>query len=254
MIEFDEAVLLAMEEQRQSASARDKCARYLAMLAPQPGEQVLDLGCGSGWFCRALAPLVAPGGQVIGVDLSPKAVNLSARLSGGTEPGGAMFELADGRCLPFADGSFDAAVCISVLGFCDEPEGVLAELRRVLCPGARLVAASSDEDTRLYNSHDRDLGRRVMRAIADRGRDPWAGRRLAFQLRSAGFQVAREEVLTEVEAHFSPGSSGYAVTHLLRDYLLAHGGIAAEEYDRWLADLRACEWEGSYGYGVTTYA
>ena len=35
----------------------------------------------------------------------------------------AMFELADGRCLPFADGSFDAAVCISVLGFCDEPEG-----------------------------------------------------------------------------------------------------------------------------------
>jgi ubiquinone/menaquinone biosynthesis C-methylase UbiE len=254
MIVFDEAVLIAIDEQRQSASAREKCARYLAMLAPRAGERVLDLGCGSGWLCRTLAPLVAPGGQVIGVDLSPDAVILAARLNGGAAAGGAAFEQADGERLPFADGAFDAAACISVLGFCDAPDRVLAELRRVLRPGGRLVAASSDEDSRLYNGHDRDLGRRIMRAIADRGRDPWAGRRLAFLLQSAGFRLVREEVLAEAERHFSPGTSGYAVAHLMRDHLVARGGIAAEEYDRWLADLRSCEWEGSYCYGVTTYA
>jgi hypothetical protein len=38
------------------------------------------------------------------------------------------------------------------------------------------------------------------------------------------------------------------------NYLLTRAGISATDYDRWLADLRACEWEGSYCYGVTTYA
>ena len=66
MIAFDESFLLALEQQRQSASARARQERYLTMLNPLPGERVLDLGCGSGAFCRMLGPLVAPSGRVIG--------------------------------------------------------------------------------------------------------------------------------------------------------------------------------------------
>jgi ubiquinone/menaquinone biosynthesis C-methylase UbiE len=254
MIEFDEPLLLALEEQRTSASARAKGERYLALLHVRPGQRVLDLGCGGGWLCRALAPRVAPGGQVTGVDLSPEAVDLAARLSADVEPDLLAFACADGHQLPFAESSFDAAACISVLAFCEDPGRVLAEVRRVLRPGGRLVVASADEDTRLYNGHDRDLGRRIIRAIADRGHDPWLGRRLAYLIHSAGFRVLEDAVLVDVERRFSPGTSGYGLAHMCGNYLLTRAGISATDYDRWLADLRACEWEGSYCYGVTTYA
>ena len=117
-----------------------------------------------------------------------------------------------------------------------------------------MLVANADEDTRVYNGHDRALGRRIMRAIADRGHDPWLGRRLAHLVEAAAFRLAEQVVLAESERHFQPGASGYILAHACRDYLLARGDIAAEDYERWLTDLRNCAWEGSYSYGVTTYA
>ena len=252
-IAFDEFFLLALEQQRQSASARARQEHYVAMLNPLPGERVLDLGCGSGAFCRMLGPLVAPRGRVIGIDRAQQAIALARRLSPAAQQGVVVYEWADGHHLPFADGSFDAAVCMSVLSFCEDASRVLAELRRVLCPGGRLLVANADEDTRIYTGHDRDLGRRIMLTIADRGHDPWLARRLAYLLRSAGLQLIEEAVVADVERHFTPGSSGYTLAHAFRAYLL-NSGISEQEYQRWLADLRACEWEGSYCYGVTTFA
>lgn len=254
MIEFDESFLLALEEQRRSASARTKQERYLRLLQPQPGQHVLDLGCGGGEFCWALAPLVAPGGRVIGVDSAPAAVALARRRAVDAMTEGPTFECADGHQLPFADGAFDRAVCISVLAFCEDPGDVLAELRRTLGAGGRLLVVQSDEDTRVYNGHDRDLGRRVMRAIADRGRDPWVARRLGHLLTAAGFHLVEELVLTDVERRFTPNAGGYIVAHAWRDYLVEVAGLPAHEYARWLADLGACAQEGTYCYSVTTYA
>ena len=59
-IEFDQPFLRALEEQRNAPSALAKRDRYLALLDPQAWERILDLGCGSGSFCRALVPLTVP--------------------------------------------------------------------------------------------------------------------------------------------------------------------------------------------------
>jgi ubiquinone/menaquinone biosynthesis C-methylase UbiE len=254
VIEFDESLLLALEDQRRAGVASPKAERYLTLLGGRPGERILDAGCGGGWLSRAVAPRVAPGGQVVGVDMSSRAVDLATRLADGEAPGLLSYKHADLHALPFAPASFDAVACISVLGFCDDPGRALSELRRVLRPGGRLLAASSDEETRIYNGRDRELGRRIMRAIADRGRDPWLGRRLAHLLEAAGFRIVQEQVHAEVERHFQPGAAGYIMAHACRKYLLGSGGITSDEYDRWLADLRACEWDGAYCYSVTTYA
>ena len=253
-MEFTEPVLLAMEAQRRSASAAAKRGRLVGLLRPAAGERVLDIGCGSGAFCREVAPLVAPQGSVVGVDNSPAAVAVANRLSVLEDRTGLDFVEADGHDLPFADASFDAAVCVSVLGFCRDPERVLAEARRVVRPGGRVLVVNSDEDTRVYNGRDRELGRRIARAIADRVRDPWLGRRLPPLLIASGFRLEQEAVLVDLEREFSPETSGHALAHLVRGYLLHEAGIAEEEYGRWLDDLAACAVDGTYCYSVVTYA
>jgi arsenite methyltransferase len=236
-----------------ASSARLTAQRYLAMLRAQPGERILDIGCGGGWLSRRLAQLVQPDGQVLGVDSAEAAINLVMGRSAGLSPDVLRFERADAAALPYVGGQFDAAVCVSTLGFCEEPTRVLSEIRRVLRPRGRVLVASSDEGTRIYNAGDRERGRRIERAIANRSRDPWIGRRLAHALVQAGFRVAREVVACDVEHHFQPGLAGYTLANALRRYLVTHGGIDADDYQRWLDDLRAAEWEGSYCYAVTTF-
>lgn len=254
LMEFTEPVLLEMESQRRSPAAVAKRSRVMELLQPAPGERILDIGCGSGAFCRELAPRIAPGGSVVGIDHAPAAVDVALRLSALEDRSVLTFAEADGHDLPFADASFDAAVCISVLGFCENPERVLAEARRVLRPGGRFLAVNSDEDTRVYNGHDRELGRRMARVIADRALDPWLGRRLAPMLTAVGFHLQHETVLVDLERDFAPETSGYALAHFMRDYLLQTAGIPAEDFERWFNDLAACALDGSYCYSVVTYA
>jgi SAM-dependent methyltransferase len=253
-MEFTEPVLLKLEAQRRSPTAVAKRDRLMALLRPVPGERILDIGCGSGAFCRAIAPLVAPGGAVVGVDVAPAAIAVAERLTALEDCSLLTFAVADGQDLPFGETAFDAAVCVSVLGFCEDPGRVLAEARRVLRPGGRLLAVNSDEDTRVYNGRDRELGRRLARAIADRSRDPWLGRRLAPLLTAAGFCLAQEQVLVDLEREFAPETSGFAFAYAVRDHVVRTSGIPAADYERWLDELAACAADGAYCYSVVTYA
>jgi arsenite methyltransferase len=253
-MEFTEPVLLELESQRRSPAAAAKRDRVMKLLQPMPGERILDIGCGGGALCREVAPLVAPGGSVLGIDVAQAAVDIARRLSALEDRIVLTFAEADAHDLPFADATFDAAVCISVLGFCHDPCQVLAEARRVLRPGGRFLVVNSDEDTRVFNGRDRELGRRMARAIADRANDPWLGRRLAPMLTAAGFHLEQEAILVDLEREFAAGTSGYALAHFVRDYLLQTAGIPTADYERWLADLAACAVDGSYCYSVVTYA
>ena len=184
---------------------------------------------------------MAPGGQVVAVDRSRAAIDLAVRLSTAVPPGSLRFDCLDAQSLPFAEGTFDAASCISVLAFCEEPERVLAELRRVLHYDGRLMVASSDEDTRLFNTHDIELGRRIQRAIADRGPHPWIGRRLAHLLVRAGFRLKREVVPPTWNG--TSGRDGWIYAGPCVPSVPHHrGGISAEDSTvGWRT--RACEWE-----------
>ena len=111
--------------------------RLIELAAPRPGMRVLDLACGPGNLSRRLAPLVAPGGEVVGIDLAPGMIEL-ARNAGLAN---ARFEVMDMERLGFDDASFDVAVCGHGLQFAPDLSRALHEARRVLTTGGRLVAS-----------------------------------------------------------------------------------------------------------------
>jgi ubiquinone/menaquinone biosynthesis C-methylase UbiE len=111
--------------------------RLIDLLAARPGMRILDLACGPGNLSRRIAALVAPDGEVVGVDLAPGMLE-RARLAGIAN---ARFEVMDIEQLDFDDASFDAAVCGHGLQFVPHLDRALGEARRVLRTGSPFVAS-----------------------------------------------------------------------------------------------------------------
>jgi ubiquinone/menaquinone biosynthesis methyltransferase len=108
-------------------------------LAVQPGQHVLDVGCGTGSVTRLLARDAGPTGMVVGLDPSPGMLKAARRVA--PEPGAAPIRWVEGygESLPFPDASFDRVTAqFSLRNMADWRRG-LAEMRRVLRPGGRLV-------------------------------------------------------------------------------------------------------------------
>src|SRR3954453_14228225 len=111
--------------------------RALAALAPQPGESVLDIGCGGGDTALELARAVAPDGTVLGVDLSAAVLAFAQRAAKGCER--VRFVEADAQLFPFEPASFDAAFSrFGVMFFADQI-AAFVNIRRSLKPNGRLA-------------------------------------------------------------------------------------------------------------------
>jgi len=121
--------------------------RQLALdaLDVQPGERVLEIGCGTGRDLLALQRAAGSAGQAVGLDLSPGMLAVSRRnWQRATAAQPARLVCADGACLPLAVDSFDVVYSSFTLELFDTPEiGLfLAECRRVLIPAGRLGIVS----------------------------------------------------------------------------------------------------------------
>jgi demethylmenaquinone methyltransferase/2-methoxy-6-polyprenyl-1,4-benzoquinol methylase len=106
---------------------------------PQPGERVLDLAAGTG---TSSVPFAKAGARVVAVDFSLGMLEVGRRRHPGVP-----FVAGDGMGLPFADGVFDAAtISFGLRNIHDRMVG-LAELRRVVKPGGRLVVCEFSHPT-----------------------------------------------------------------------------------------------------------
>jgi len=104
-----------------------------------PGQRVCDIGCGGGALAIELARRVAPGGGVVGLDLSAPLLELARQRAAAVE--GVRFVQIDVQAERLDEESFDVAVSQFGVMFFDEPLAAFASIRRLLRRGGRLVFA-----------------------------------------------------------------------------------------------------------------
>jgi arsenite methyltransferase len=162
----------------------------------RPGDRVLDACCGTGDL--ALAAQEA-GGTVTGLDFSERMLERARHKSSTVE-----WVRGDAMALPFEDGSFDAAVSTQVLEYVDDVPRALAEARRVLRPGGRLLVLDTDWDSIVWHSGEPERMRRVLAAWDRHLADPYLPRRLPRLLTDAGFTLTRTSVLPILNHPYDP--------------------------------------------------
>jgi SAM-dependent methyltransferase len=124
----------ASRYERGAAPFRD---RLLAAAALAPGDRVLDVGCGAGRTTRDAARAVAPGGAVVGVDLSGSMLDLARKAAVADGLDNVQFEQVDAQVHGFADGSYDVVLSQFGVMFFADPVAALANIRRAISVGGR---------------------------------------------------------------------------------------------------------------------
>ena len=175
----------------QQMLARRSVHTHAAHLLPhlQPGQRVLDFGCGPGTISVGLAQVVDPG-EVHGIDMEASQIEMA---SAAAEAGGhanATFHVGDVTDLPFDDNSFDVAHCHAVLMHVPDTQAALAEVKRVLKPGGLIACRESIISSSFLHPGDEDTAEAwetFARLLAGNGGHPEMGLELKANLMTSGF-------------------------------------------------------------------
>jgi len=144
-----------------SAGAKPVTEKLLERLAPQPGEQVLELGGGVGEVGRAVAARVAPNGSVLTTDQSAAMVEVARRHGEGLA--NLAYQAADAQSTGLPAESFDGVVGRFVLMLAQDPAAVMTETYRVLRLGGQVAFAV------WASAPDNPWGSTIGRALLDLG-------------------------------------------------------------------------------------
>jgi SAM-dependent methyltransferase len=206
-----------------------------ARLALEPGDRVLDIGCGSGTDVRAMAAMVGATGRAVGLDGS--ATMIAAARERSAESGLPVeFLVGDAHRLDFPDASFDGCRTDRVLLHLADPAQVIREIARVLRPGGRAVSLEPDGGGLLVDAPDRDTTSKILEHRSRAVRSGWIGRGLPRLFRAAGLTDISVQVLPSPRFDFEETNTSLRLFQHA-DSAVAAGAITSEAAERWKASL-----------------
>ena len=205
-------------------------------LAAEPGERVLDAGCGPGFYVAEILERVGASGSVVGVDASAPMLAVAAKRCEGN--GNVEFHEGDVTALPVGDADFDRALSVQVLEYVADIPAALGELFRVLRPGGRVLIWDVDWSTVSWHSHDQERMERFLHAWDEHLSDPALPRTLSAQMRSAGF--ADVEIQGHAFATDNVDEESYAGSLMP----LMAGFVGTDEASEWAEEQRELQSKG----------
>jgi ubiquinone/menaquinone biosynthesis C-methylase UbiE len=251
MLQFDDSAARHIQRLYSTRDVVRQRARVLDLLAAQPGERVLDIGSGPGFLVASLADAVGAGGAVHGLDQSAP-MNAVARDQIASRPWASVDD-GDALALPYADGSFDAAVSTQVYEYVADIPRALSELRRVLRPGGRALVLDTDWDSLVWHVADRQRHRRIMAAWDEHLVHPHLPCTLPGHLRRAGFRVTGRHLIPLFNATYEPDTFSALNMETIARFVVGRQGLTQADADAWLADLRERGAEDDYLFSVNRY-
>jgi arsenite methyltransferase len=248
---FDDRAGAQLEAVYRTADAVRRRSIVRAALSAKPGERILDVGCGPGFYCAELLEDVGASGSVVGVDSSLAMLALARRRCADH----AHVELCEGEAtaLPIADGDFDAAISVQVQEYVADIGTGLAELHRALRPGGRVVVWDIDWETLSIHSRDPELTARVLRAWDEHLAHKSLPRTLGPRLRAAGFDDVRIAAHPFATVGTDHDSYAAAIIPLVAAFVTGRQGIGDEEARAWVADLRELGERGESYFALTQF-
>ena len=250
-IEFDEETARAIEALYLIRDAERRRAIVRSALRAAPGERILDVGCGPGFYCAELLEDVTPSGAVVGVDGSAPMLALAAHRLAGHD--NAELLEANASALPVADGSFDAVLSVQVQEYVPDVAAALGELHRALRAGGRALVWDVDWATLSINTRDQVRMDRVLRAWDEHLAHPTLPRTLAAQLRSAGFEDVEVAGHLFVTVALDGATYGAALLPFIADFVAGRGGVTEAEAQEWLAEQRELAERGEFYFAITQF-
>ncbi|MGI0055179.1 MAG: methyltransferase domain-containing protein [Thermoplasmata archaeon] len=243
---------LERSRQNQIMRIEKDRARELAFLRLAPGLKVLDVGCGIGNLTRTFAPLLAPGGELTGVDLSERMIAIAQRETRPVATVSIDFRVGSATTLPFPDGGFDRVSSNIVLEHLPDPAGAIREMHRVAAPGGWLIVGDLDQATHTIATGDPEIDRRLVDAFCAEIRHPWAIRDVPTQFRELGLEEM--DISAQTTVIRTEGEQGFLP--VLDDFLAAEveaGRFQASEAKAIAARLRERLDDGCYFESYTVF-
>jgi arsenite methyltransferase len=233
-LEFDEATSAALEAVYATRDMRVRRRIARDAIAVQPGERILDVGCGPGFYVAELLEDAGPDGAALGVDMSASMLALAERRCEGLP--NASFREGSATDLPADDASFDAAVCVQVLEYVPDADAALRELRRVVRPGGRVLVWDVDWETLSMHALDRERHARVLQAWDRHLVHRALPQTLAARLRAAGFADVAAEGHAFTTTEFTPDAYGASLVAVIATYLAGLDDFPDEERLAWVQE------------------
>ncbi len=225
--------------------------KVLALLAPQAGEQALDIGCGPGLTTAALAQAVGAQGRVLGIDIAPAMLTIAKQRCAPLPQ--VEFGMADVTRLPHPDASFDIALASQVYEYVEQVDHALAELARVIRPGGRAVLVDTDWESAVWASHDDARMRRVLETWNEHIPHPQLPRTLKRRMEQAGFADVRVEVVPLLNLAYDPNTYSVGMMKLIGDFATGRNGLSTADISAWRDDARAIGAENGYFFSLNRY-
>lgn len=193
----------------------------LRILAPKPGENILDVGCGQGFFAREMAKL---GANVLGVDVGMELIKIAKEKSG---PNETYLILSAEDMKSIQDKRFDAAICVLALQNIKNMQAAILEISRTLKNGGRAVFVINHPAFRIptasswsYDEKQNTQYRRVDKYLSE---------------------ITQEVDMTQGEKNFNKKIYTYSYHHPLQIFFKAFNkaGLSVARLEEWISHKKS---------------